>query len=46
MAKPKGSKGPSVKQAAFLAAYSKTGVVTLAAEMAEIDRRKSLFLAA
>ena len=43
MAKPRGSKGPSVKQAAFFAAYSKTGVVTLAAEMAEIDRRSHSF---
>src|SRR4029453_18592319 len=43
IAKPKGSKGTSVKQAAFLAAYSKTGVVTLAAKMAEIDRRSHSF---
>jgi hypothetical protein len=40
---PKGSKGPSVKQVAFLAAYSKIGLVTLAAEMAGIDRRSHSF---
>ena len=37
--KPKGSKRPSANQAAFLAAYSKTGVVTLAAEIAGVPRR-------
>jgi hypothetical protein len=43
MVKPKGSKAPSVKQAAFLAAYSKTGVVTVAAEMAGVHRRNHPF---
>lgn len=41
--KPKGSKAPSAKQAAFLAAYSKTGVVTVAAEMAGVHRRNHPF---
>jgi len=43
MVKPKGCKGPSAKQAAFLAAYSKTGTITAAAEMAGVDRRNHPF---
>ena len=43
IAKPKGSKAPRAKQAAFLAAYSKTGVVTVAAEMAGFHRRNHPF---
>jgi hypothetical protein len=39
--KPKGFPVASAKQAAFLAAYAKTGIVTLAAEIAGIARRNN-----